>query len=1262
MDWRLPGLALAVTAVTSCGTPQPQNHEATTAIARPEAAPADLASFLRRAHFAFTRNGSRWEGGHDNYAVRVGGDGALEAEARGVGVVRLSLRTLSIGCGDERLDDVSVTDRAPDGHIQIRRGAVTEHVRNTEEGFEQSWTFATAPDCDAPLDVQVAARGAPWVSATSTGLHFRDDQADAGFVYGHGTFVDARGERTSIPAVWHGGTIRLRVPLDVLRRSAFPATLDPIVGPETAVDAPLRLPAFATQPRVAFASSVYLVVWKETSLAREGIRAARLSDEGIVLDPFGFDVSPGKDRWRPVVTSSGGAFLVSWADRRSGSLDEVYGARVTDAGAVLDGASNLPLVTGTNVTDHAVSYDGTNYVLAYANGDVFAKRVQTTGVVLDPTPLAVSTAPYRQSAVSIASTSTQSLIAWADTRSGALQPDVYGARVTSALSLLDGPALSGGIPISTAASSQNAPQVASNGLDFLVAWNDYRSAAHEVWASRVDTSGTLLDGPASSGGVRVATNSYPGLSSAGFDGTNYWLVLRDGRGAAPFTQRVTARRVTSSGVLLDGPPTGDGVIISAGVQIDGAALAFGTKNSLVVEEGARSSSTVGVFATRVSKSAVPLDVPATSDHILVAARANAQDESCAAFGGGNHLVVWRDHRYPNGGIYGVRVSPSGVPLETDAIPLAIHPADGAPGALSFDGSSFVLVFGSRRGTTGSASYSTRIYATRVSTTGTLLDGTPADSGVLVASATATMSEPTIASSGPESHLVVWSELRSAGWRQLYGMRLGPGLSLLDGTAAAGGFAVTGGTAGNREQPVISWNGANYLVAWYESSGALETRKLYGGRVSTAGALLDGLGAPGLALDAIAGRKTGIATASDGASHLVLYRTSSAIQALRVPSTGSPTALGSVTSAASSGDLVRAAWDGAGYVIAWDDPPKSFVRWMSSAGASLSGVTELATAWRPHALSSSTDQRALLTYAPFSDPLLGEPRIRARVLDRHDANGAPCTTATSCASGFCVDGVCCDSACGGGLDGDCQACSVARGSLVDGTCGIVKAGTLCRAATGACDRPEACDGSTITCPVDAPKTDGTSCDDGDACTITDSCLAGVCKPGEARSCVASHCHVSTGCAPSSGCMETPAADGTPCDGGTCTSGSCVPSIVDAGPDAVTSDAGGDVTGEVADGSTDAAPEAGDSEVRTDTGAVADAADAVTDDAAADATPDSGSADVARDTGSPAEVSATSEVSGCSCSQPASSRASALGWAVPLAVLVAARRRRARARVR
>ncbi len=114
--------------------------------------------------------------------------------------------------------------------------------------------------------------------------------------------------------------------------------------------------------------------------------------------------------------------------------------------------------------------------------------------------------------------------------------------------------------------------------------------------------------------------------------------------------------------------------------------------------------------------------------------------------------------------------------------------------------------------------------------------------------------------------------------------------------------------------------------------------------------------------------------------------------------------------------------------------------------------------------------------------------------KHTA-GEPCTTDSECLSGFCVDGVCCDSPCGGGKSTDCEACSVAAGAATDGVC--------------------------------APVADDTSCDDGSLCTGPDSCLSGACIGSNPIQCTAmDECHHAGTCDPETGtCSQPTMPDGT-----------------------------------------------------------------------------------------------------------------------------------------
>jgi hypothetical protein len=174
-----------------------------------------------------------------------------------------------------------------------------------------------------------------------------------------------------------------------------------------------------------------------------------------------------------------------------------------------------------------------------------------------------------------------------------------------------------------------------------------------------------------------------------------------------------------------------------------------------------------------------------------------------------------------------------------------------------------------------------------------------------------------------------------------------------------------------------------------------------------------------------------------------------------------------------------------------------------------------------------------------------------------ANGVACGQNADCQSGYCVDGVCCNTACN---QGTCDACSVAAGAQVDGSCfgfsgkacndgsacttvdscqaGVCVGGAPVKCPLGdACHFDGACNPQTGQCSL-PPKPNGTACDDGNGCTSGDACLNGSCAAGQPVVCQAlDACHKAGSCDPKVGACTNPAApDGTACnDGSLCTQG-------------------------------------------------------------------------------------------------------------------------------
>lgn len=167
-------------------------------------------------------------------------------------------------------------------------------------------------------------------------------------------------------------------------------------------------------------------------------------------------------------------------------------------------------------------------------------------------------------------------------------------------------------------------------------------------------------------------------------------------------------------------------------------------------------------------------------------------------------------------------------------------------------------------------------------------------------------------------------------------------------------------------------------------------------------------------------------------------------------------------------------------------------------------------------------------------------------DRCDVAGACVPGAALDCSGQCRTGAC-DAEDGCVLLPETSTCDDGDACTVDdhcaGTSAACEAGTprVCAGAclTGACESSSGC----------VPRGEGTTCDDGNACTIDDQCTGvdGDCTGGTPRSCDDGDPCTIDACDPISGCSHTPAGDGavcvpagpcvvaSVCQGGVCTGG-------------------------------------------------------------------------------------------------------------------------------
>lgn len=171
----------------------------------------------------------------------------------------------------------------------------------------------------------------------------------------------------------------------------------------------------------------------------------------------------------------------------------------------------------------------------------------------------------------------------------------------------------------------------------------------------------------------------------------------------------------------------------------------------------------------------------------------------------------------------------------------------------------------------------------------------------------------------------------------------------------------------------------------------------------------------------------------------------------------------------------------------------------------------------------------------------------------DHNGTPCSSASTCASGFCADGVCCDTAC----KGACESCDAqnakgtctpyASGTDPEGEClgNATSAGDTC---AGKCDGNGACKfpGTTTSCGASTctggSETDKACSGDGACNATTASCGKYACGPATCKTSCGGNGDCASGYWCDSGTCRAKITDGNACSGSNqCANGHCIDSV-------------------------------------------------------------------------------------------------------------------------
>ena len=703
-------------------------------------------------------------------------------------------------------------------------------------------------------------------------------------------------------------------------------------------------------PVIAGGAGSYLAVWEDhravpslltTGEGTRDLYARRIAPDGQPIDALPFRVSDAPGRKEDVrIAFDGTTWLVAWENVVPTQFSQsmaLLGVRVAADGSVLDDPPiTIRGFTSSSSLEYALAGDPLGWVVVVQGSNASEAGVEGHRIAPDGTVtpggsgnLLSSTSLWTH--MDLESNGQILLLA---ASSGGI---VKGRRLSSALAPLGG-------ELSIAGGSSENPTVGSDGAGFVVAWESSFNG-YVVRSRAVPASGTL-------GIVRMVAGTLEDCydPSIVWSGAEYVLAFSADRFVFPggLTKGLRVARLGADGAPLDG----EGQIVGQGAEPrdpDVASLGAG-EAQLVWRDAATQPPHAGdVLGTRVTALGFETEVALSTS----TPRQTAQD---LAAGGAGHLAVLASERNGAVAILAQRLDPFGTALDPEPIELASGPALGAP-RVAWNGSSFLVVWQDEievAAVLGAGSPTDdQVFGRRVAPDGTLLD--PAPFHVLDGAT------PDLAAVG-EEFLVAARFAMTTQIFHIRGVRVDGA-----GQLVAGSEMMLGGNFAR--YPSVAAFDDRWIVSWQRNPTHDDPAESVFARVVQA----DGTMMPQVFVDG--GPRPSVAASGDVA--LVTWGVSDVLGRL-VADDGTLLG-GSFVLGTAAGDqrAPSAAWDGATFVVAWEDARNAtsrvderrdvFAARVSEAGALLDGPGGFAVATSPE------DERTPVAGGRAGDPLFAFAR-------------------------------------------------------------------------------------------------------------------------------------------------------------------------------------------------------------------------------------------------------------------------------------------------
>jgi len=317
------------------------------------------------------------------------------------------------------------------------------------------------------------------------------------------------------------------------------------------------------------------------------------------------------------------------------------------------------------------------------SGDIYAQMIDASGTPQwSANGVAICTGSGTQQSPQLVSDGAGgAIIAWMDNRSG--NEDIYAQRVDASGTVQW---TANGVAICTATGDQTYPQVATDGDGgAIITWDDKRSGEGDIYAQRVNATGTVQW---ATNGVAICTatgnQGEPKLIPDGAGGTIIaWEDVRNGN------YDIYAQRVDADGnINVFWPTNGIDICTATGYQVYPELTSDSAGGAIITWFDSRNGN-YDIYAQKVHADGL---VPWVNNGIPICTATGSQEyPQLASDGTGGAIITWYDSRNGNDDIYVQRIDPGGnVRWTTDGAPICtetgdqMHPqltSDGAGGAI-----------------------------------------------------------------------------------------------------------------------------------------------------------------------------------------------------------------------------------------------------------------------------------------------------------------------------------------------------------------------------------------------------------------------------------------------------------------------------------------------------------------------------------------------------------------------------------------------------